>query len=268
MILYDITQVTGMNLEEKHTDYLAENEQHMLGITQVDSTNRYLTAEIQIRKLPSGFIVYAENQTQGRGHAGNSWESEPYKNLLFSVYCCPTDLSANRSFVISEMASLSVKYTLDKYIPDVTVKWPNDIYYRDKKISGTLIENIIVGEKIEHSVIGTGININQTHFKSDTPNPVSLSQITGMMFDKMVILDEFREIFKEQSGRLKTGCYDDIHNDYLAAIYHKDGYHNYSDENGFFTAKIHHIEHTGHLILERTDGRLSRYGFKEVTFFL
>ena len=238
----------------------------MTGITEVESTNKFLEDEIYKRQLPTGYLVYAEIQTYGRGHAGNTWESEPYKNLLFSVYFKPADVPASRLFVISEMASLSVKYMLDKYILDVTVKWPNDVYYRDWKISGILINNVIMGEKVEHSIIGTGININQLQFLSDAPNPVSLSQITGVHHDKIKILNEFRAIFTEQSRRLNSNCFDEIHNEYLHAIYRREGCHKYVDANGVFEAKIYDVEPAGNLVLERTDGRLSKYAYKEVAW--
>ena len=239
----------------------------MLGLTEVDSTNSYLAEEHNKKELPSGFILYTEIQTNGRGQGSNLWESEPYKNLIFSVLFRPTNLLARSIFTISEMVSLCVKYTLDRYIPDVSVKWPNDIYYKDKKIAGILIENSLVYTMIDYSIIGIGININQRQFLSDAPNPVSLSQITGLIYEKMNILYEFRELFTAQSERLSNGHFDAIHQDYLDVIYRKNGYHNYRDANGAFEAVIHDIEPSGHLILKRIDGRLSRYAYKEVEYF-
>ena len=235
-------------------------------IPEVDSTNRYLAEEQSKRKFPSGFVVYAEKQTRGRGQAGNFWEAEKGKNLTFSVFFQPKNLQGNLAFAIAEIASLSVKYTLDRYIPEVSVKWPNDVYYRDKKIAGILIENVFMSGIIEHSIIGIGININQMQFLSNAPNPVSLSQITGVTYEKTDILDEFVEIFTEQGRRLDNHCFDEIHHGYLEAIYRKEGYHKYRDSCSDFDAKIHTVEPAGHLILERTDGRLSKYAFKEVAW--
>lgn len=236
------------------------------GIDEWGSTNELMKQYCEYNSVASGSIFYTNNQTQGRGYSGNSWESEKGKNLTFSVFFIPKHVPCHMPFLISEISSLSVKHTLDKYIPDVTVKWPNDVYYRDGKISGILIENVITGGKIEHSIIGIGLNINQIQFVSDAPNPISLSQITGETYELMDILDEFDEIFTAQSRRLNNRCFEDIHNDYLNVIHHRDGYHKYCDANGVFEAKIHNIEPTGHLILERTDASLSRYAFKEVSF--
>ncbi|MDR0698045.1 MAG: biotin--[acetyl-CoA-carboxylase] ligase [Tannerella sp.] len=245
-------------------------EPRLLHHSELDSTNKFLQMISEEREYPSGTVILADYQTEGRGQAGNSWESERGKNLTFSVLLYPVDLPANKSFVISEMASLCVKYTLDQYLPDISVKWPNDVYYEDRKISGILIENKVIRSKIARSVIGIGINVNQMTFSPNIPNPVSMAQITGSptCFDRMDVMDDFRPIFAQQSERLNQRCYDAIHNDYLDAIYRKEGYHKYARDKEVFDAKIYDIEPDGRLILERTDGSRSGYAFKEVTYVL
>lgn len=237
-------------------------------LSETDSTNKLLQTVSEAEALPSGSIVMADFQTAGRGQTGNSWDSEAGKNLTFSILFHPVEVPANMSFVISEMVSLSVKYTLDKYMSDITVKWPNDIYYKDLKITGILIENTIMQSKILKSVIGIGINVNQTVFRSNIPNPVSMAQVTGKSYDLADILADFRQLFATQSARVNNICFDSIHRDYLQAIYRKEGYHQYADKNGIFEAKIENIEPTGHLILERTDGSHLRYAFKEITYLI
>ena len=235
-------------------------------VDECGSTNEWVKQYCTCNTIASGTIFYTDNQTQGRGYSGNTWESEKGKNLTFSIFFLPMQTPANRAFVISEMASLCVKFILDKYLTDVTVKWPNDIYYRDKKISGILIENVIMEQEITQSIIGIGININQMQFLGNAPNPVSLAQITGEKYNLTSILDEFNEIFTNQSKLLGERRLDDIHKNYLDAVYRKKGRHKYSDVNGVFEATIHDIEPSGHLILEHTNGVLSRYAFKEITF--
>ena len=234
-------------------------------LTEIDSTNKAIQRIAAVEELLSGSIVMADFQTAGRGQKGFSWESEAGKNLIFSILFHPVNVPANRPFVISEMASLSVKYTLDQYLTDITVKWPNDIYYKDLKITGILIENVIIARKIAQSVIGIGINVNQTEFISDAPNPVSIAQITGQPLDRLKVFADFRRTFATQSERLNNACFDAIHDDYKNAMYRKEGYHKYADATGIFEARIHDIEPTGHLILERPDGSRSQYAFKEVT---
>ena len=238
-------------------------------VAKADSTNNVLLQMISENEdLLSGSIVLADFQTAGRGQRGNSWESEAGKNLTFSILLHPFDVPANMPFVISEMVSLSIKYTLDKYIPEVSVKWPNDIYYKDKKIAGILIENTILQGKISQSIIGIGLNVNQTEYHSNAPNPVSMAQITSHTFDVMAIIEELQQIFTIQSERINNKHFDLIHEEYLNSIYRKEGYHRYRDDGGVFEAIIHDIEPTGHLVLKQIDGTLSRYAFKEVFYLL
>ena len=266
-------------------------EPRIIHYPEIDSTNKAIKKISENEKLPSGSIVIADFQTAGRGQAGNSWESEAGKNLTFSMFFKASFIPANMAFVISEMISLCVKRTLDKYIPDITVKWPNDIYFKDKKIAGILIENSIQQGQISQSVAGIGININQTEFLGNAPNPVSMALITGQTYDIASILEDFRSIFVEQSelinkrgntyyndintpentGKSHAACnpfFETIHKDYINSAYRKEGYHKYRDDTGIFEAAIHDIEPAGYLILKRTDDSLSRYAFKEVTFVM
>ncbi|MDR1814434.1 MAG: biotin--[acetyl-CoA-carboxylase] ligase [Tannerella sp.] len=238
----------------------------IISLAETDSTNRYLQSVAANEVLPSGSIVIAGYQTSGRGQTGNSWESERGKNLLFSVLLRPAEIPANKSFVISEAAALSVKYTLDKYVADITVKWPNDIYFKDSKIAGILIENVINQGKISQSVIGFGININQTEFNAGIYNPLSLSMISGVEYDIEVIFNEFREKFAVLSEMLADGQFEIIHQKYINSLYRKEGFHRFSDAGGVFDAEIFDIEPSGHLVLHREDGTLSRYAFKEIKF--
>jgi BirA family biotin operon repressor/biotin-[acetyl-CoA-carboxylase] ligase len=241
-------------------------EPRLIHIAETDSTNRFMRMVSDTERLGSGSIVLADFQTAGRGLSGNSWESEAGKNLLFSVLLYSADVPANRPFVISEMAALCVKQTLDKHLSHVSVKWPNDVYCSNKKIAGMLLENILFQEKISQSVIGIGINVNQTTFPGDAPNPVSMALATGVYFDRLALLNEFCRAFGEQSERLNGSHFDAIHSDYLHAIYRKDGYHKYQDKDGVFEACIRDIEPAGYLVLERANGVVSRYAFKEVSY--
>jgi len=244
---------------------MTQNPQ-IIHLRETTSTNAYMRELSEAEPLASGTIVRADFQTAGRGLSGNSWESEDGKNLLFSALLYPEDVPANRPFVIAEIAALSIKQTLDKYIPDVSVKWSNDIYCGDKKIAGILIENTLFQGKITKSIIGTGININQTTFHSDAPNPVSMAQITGNIYDRSTILQDFRKFFATQSARLNKRQFDAIHDDYLGVIYRKDGFYSYRDDDGIFEAQIHNIEPSGNLVLKRPNGIISRYAFKEVEY--
>ena len=172
-----------------------EASPRIIRLEETTSTNSYLRQLLFKESLPEGSVVVAQTQTAGRGQIGNVWESETGKNLTFSIVLYPDCIPANRQFLISQITSLSVKETLEAYTNDVAVKWPNDIYWKDKKICGMLIENDLSGHNMYCSIIGIGINVNQAVFFSDAPNPVSLCQIIGKEIDKEELLDRFLHIF-------------------------------------------------------------------------
>lgn len=239
---------------------------HITFIEETDSTNKALRERMATGQVEEGSVVVAGFQTAGRGQVGNVWESEAGKNLTFSVVLYPETVPANRQFVLSQLAALSVKEVLDAYTDHITVKWPNDIYWKDKKICGMLIENDLCGKNIYATIIGIGINLNQLEFRSDAPNPVSLAQITGSVYDADDVLDRFLSILYKWYLRLLKGEEDVIRNKYREALYRRDGYYPFSDDDGGFAARIYDIEPTGHLVLQLQDGTLRRYAFKEVRY--
>lgn len=133
---------------------------------------------------------------------------------------------------LSQLAALSVKEVLDAYTDHITVKWPNVSYWKDKKICGMLIENDLCGKNIYATIIGIGINLNQLEFRSDAPNPVSLAQITGSVYDADDVLDRFLSILYKWYLRLLKGEEDVIRNKYCEALYRRDGYFPFSDDDG------------------------------------
>ena len=145
------------------------------------------------------------------------------------------------------------------------MKWPNDIYWRDKKICGMLIENDLTGHSLYCSVIGIGININQREFLSDALNPISLVQITGREYDREEILNSFLKRLYDRYLGLLQEKEEEIRSAYMAALYRGNGFHPYQDEQGVFQACIQGIEPTGHLILKTDNGEVRRYAFKEVS---
>lgn len=241
----------------------------IIRLRETESTNRYLHERLADNEVPSdGTIVVSDFQSGGRGQPGNSWESEAGQNLTFSLLYEPCAMPANRSFRISEIAALSVKHTLDRYTAGIAVKWPNDVYWHDRKICGMLIENLLEGSAVGRSIIGIGLNLNQTVFRSDAPNPVSLTQITGQRYDPLEILGLWYGHFCDLRDRLEAGPDGeaDVHQAYVHALYRRDGFHPYADADGTFEAAIEAIEPGGYMLLRRSDGRISRYAFKEVRF--
>jgi BirA family biotin operon repressor/biotin-[acetyl-CoA-carboxylase] ligase len=234
---------------------------------ELDSTNNYMKSLIKDQQPEEGSVVVADFQTGGRGQMGNGWNAEKGKNLLFSLLIYPDNVLANEQFIISRIASLAVKNTLDQFTDDIRIKWPNDIYWKDKKIAGMLIENDIRGRNIVNSVIGIGININQEVFPDELPNPVSLKQITGSEQDRDYILDIFTREFFLLYREFQDGDIRAIEDEYMLDLYRINDYYWFEDNDGRFKAKIKEVQPSGHLVLETLEGGEKRvYAFKEVAF--
>ncbi len=154
------------------------------------STNTEMAA--QAAALPHGAVFVTDDQTAGRGQRGNSWEAAPNQNLTFSVLLRPRSIVPVEAFAISMLTSLSIADALEPHLPGrrVMIKWPNDIYVDDLKLCGILIENAFYGSTIGTSIIGIGINVNQTEFLSDAPNPVSMAKLSGATFSLPQLLEE------------------------------------------------------------------------------
>ncbi len=239
----------------------------LIRLEDTGSTNSYMKLLLQKEKLGEGTIVVADYQNKGRGQMGNGWSSEKGKNLLFSLLIYPDGVQANAQFIISCIASLAVKNTLDRFTDDIRIKWPNDIYWREKKICGMLIENDLLGKHIKNSVIGIGMNVNQERFPANLPNPVSLKQITGSEQDREYLLDIFTSEFFMLYTEFQNGGVKAIEDEYMLDLYRVNEYHWYKDTNGYFRAIIEDVLPSGHLVVKTRDqGEKRTYAFKEIAF--
>lgn len=214
-------------------------------------------------------LVAAAEQNAGRGQRGNSWEAQPGKNVTASFYFRPSNILPESQFCISETVALAIVDTLASYGIDARVKWPNDIYVANGKICGILIENAIMGREITRCIVGIGLNVNQTEFLSDAPNPVSMAQAAGHGFD----LEDVEQTLCRHLERATEALADPerVHERYMGSLWRGDGrYWPFmlpgSEEE--FLARIESIDPTGHINLRRDDGGLCKYAFKEVIFQL
>ena len=155
----------------------------LIFLKNLPSTNTYAASLVKEKEVSEGTIIYTNYQSAGRGQGWNKWESEENKNLLISIILFPSMIKPAEQFLLSMAVSLGICDFLDLYTTTISIKWPNDIYVNNDKIAGILIENSIMGDLIEHTIAGIGININQSKFLSDAPNPVSLTNLTGGQFD-------------------------------------------------------------------------------------
>ena len=157
---------------------------------KLDSTNNYAMRLLEKGEPKAGTVIIASYQTQGKGNYGKTWDGKENQNLTFSIILYPDFINADQQFILTKAVSLGLYDILLNYLPvETKIKWPNDIYHKSGKLAGILIESLISGSRISGSVIGIGVNINQTNFDK-LPNAVSLSQLTGKRHDLKLILFE------------------------------------------------------------------------------
>lgn len=232
-------------------------------LRETRSTNLVLKEMLREYELPEGFVLRTDFQSAGKGQPGNSWESEKGKNLLFSVLLYPQHIAIDQQFILSQLVSVAILRTLNSFCSGFSIKWPNDIYFGDKKIGGILIENSLQGSKLNTSIVGIGLNINQKTFRSDAPNPVSLRQITAKNQRRKNILQDVLNNIYELYSKMDV---DTIRNEYFENLYRRVGFYTYRDNKGLFEAELAGIESDGCLKLKTRTGEIRAYYFKEVAF--
>lgn len=226
-------------------------------ISSTNSTNTLMRELLAKGEWPEEeLFLYAGYQTAGRGQTGNGWESEPDKNLICSI------LLPNKNLYFLNIA---VSVAIIRLIGEpFTIKWPNDIYYRDKKLAGILLENAIVGSMVKYSIAGVGLNVNQTKFTSDAPNPVSLKQITGKTYD----IDQLMKDLFEAVKAVLNEPEERIWSEYKDHLYRREGWYAYEDHNGRFEARIIDVLPTGEIVLQDKQGNERIYHFKQIRYVL
>lgn len=240
----------------------------IIHIRETNSTNNYLKELLQTQNVDEGTVVWADFQSAGKGQRGNGWESEAGKNILFSIVLFPGFIKAGEQFILSQIVSLAVANCLQEYTEGISIKWPNDIYWNDKKICGILLENTILEDNIGYSVAGIGININQENFRSDAPNPVSLKQITNRDYNLEEILKTLVDNINVYYQQIKIGKTDSLIKQYKESLFRKDGYHLYNDGISNFLARIQDVDSSGILILKTKEGEERHFAFKEVKYII
>ena len=240
-------------------------EEKIIRLKEIDSTNRFLR-ELKDEQEDEMVVAVADFQTAGKGQGSHTGESEAGKNLLFSIKVHPRWVPVRQQFLLSMAGAIAIKEALETYVDGITLKWPNDVYWNDKKISGTLIETSIDSKGIKTCIFGIGINVNQEAFHSDAPNPVSLRQILGHEVDKDELLQKVIEGFRRYDELLRRADYMDVSGIYHLSLYRRKGFHRYEDADGDFEGAFVEVEDDGHLILHDKQGVIRSYSFGEVKF--
>ena len=236
-------------------------------IEECDSTNAFLQRLIAEIPLEEGAVVQTDFQTKGRGQLTNVWEAEAGKNILCSILLRPKMLPIKQQFLISQAISVAIVNVLNTFTKGFSIKWPNDIYYKEDKIAGILIENTLTSSGIDTCIIGLGLNVNQQSFKSDAPNPISLYNIinneTSVQTLLESILDEFDKVYEWVYSDTQS-----LRETYFSHLLFNGEMRTYQDKNGIFRGKIVDVQDFGHLIIEDEAGEKRRYAFKEIEYQL
>jgi BirA family biotin operon repressor/biotin-[acetyl-CoA-carboxylase] ligase len=236
--------------------------QNIIRLSSVDSTNNY-TAKLQKEGIiKSGTVILAEDQFGGRGQRGSEWLSNAGENLTFSIFIAEVNLSVERQFRITQYVSvILIQFLKKKGIP-CNIKWPNDIYYQDKKLAGLLIESSIQGSTINSVVIGIGLNVNQISFGSLPATSMSKALDSVLNLDSilMELIYEFNA--KNLEGYLRASGGDE---EYHNSLYGLNEKLRFEDQTGEFVGVIKGVTQLGKLSIEKEDS-LEEYSLKEISF--
>ncbi|WP_294139891.1 biotin--[acetyl-CoA-carboxylase] ligase [uncultured Sanguibacteroides sp.] len=235
----------------------------ILEYDELESTNSE-AARLGWKELEDKMVILTYRQTQGKGQVGNHWESEPGKNISMTVVFKPEGLLAGEQFAVSMAVALGTHDFLSRYVENVFVKWPNDVYAGERKIAGILIEHAVLGREVAFSFCGIGLNVNQSRFLSDAPNPVSLVQLTGTEKNLTETLAELLSAIGRRYEQVYD--YDKLEKDFISVLYRREGVYRWKDEQGIFRASVLGINEYGQLLLRDTEGKERVYGFKEVAY--
>ncbi|WP_183561839.1 biotin--[acetyl-CoA-carboxylase] ligase [Mucilaginibacter sp. SP1R1] len=241
--------------------------QNLVTIKEVDSTNTFLKTLLSNSKpLPEGTVIMAESQYAGRGQQQNKWHSEPGKNLTFSILLTPTFLPVLNQFDLTRVVSLGVFDALQPYLGDkLKIKWPNDIYYEDRKLGGILIETHLQGSQIKNAIIGIGLNINQESFLPGAGNAISLKQILHRDYDLRTILSEICGHIEAYYLNLKAGKFLFVRDTYLSRLYWLNQQKRFKANDAVFEGIIRNVKDEGLLVVEDNNGQ-QEFSLKQIEF--
>lgn len=241
----------------------------LLSLERIASTNQYALDLLDGNKPVEGTTVVTYDQYAGRGQVNKHWESEPGKNLTCSIILYPNFLPARQQFVLSQVVALSIADTLQSFIPNgVKIKWPNDLYVYDKKITGVLVQNALQGSTIKSTVIGIGLNVNQIDFKSDAPNPTSIILETNQSTELDLVLTKLCQNLEKWYLKLKAGKMKEIHTAYLEQLFRRNETHSYRRQDGsVFPGRIQGTSPIGQLVVATEKGE-ELFSLKEIGYVL
>ncbi len=237
-------------------------------LNAIDSTNSYLKGLVKQTTVENWTVIVTDNQTKGKGQLDNTWTSEKGKNLTFSILVEFKNLKVGQQFYLNYSISIALYNVLRYYIPEkLTVKWPNDILSANHKICGILIENSINNSKVNHAIIGIGLNVNQEEFSANILNASSLKIVLNKTIDKDELLDKILLEIQYQLHLIQQQKFEEIKQQYEKVMYKKGVPSMFIDDNNnTFLGKIIGVTNDGKLQIELNDESVKEYALKEIKF--
>lgn len=220
----------------------------------VESSNNYAIGQVQAHLAGHGTTWFAHEQTRGKGQRGKVWSASPGQNIVITTIVEPNCLRLTDQFIVSAAVALACHDLLNAYASTETnIKWPNDIYWKDRKAGGILIENILQGSEWKYAIIGIGMNINQTDFPSILANPVSLKQITGRTFKPIDLATELCTKIEKRWRQVLDGAFDEILQQYNAVLYKANEIVVFKKDQVTLSGTVRGVNKNGDLILGRRE---------------
>ena len=240
--------------------------QQLVWLPACPSTNSEAHQLLRENRASEGCTVITDDQTAGRGQRGNQWEAAPGENLTLSIVWFPTFLSASQQFLLSQAVALGVYDWAEALLsptPQLRLKWPNDLYFGAKKFGGILIENALSGAKIQSSIVGIGLNVNQQHFT--VPTATSLAALTGRHFQREALATALLECLERRYLQLRAGQVGQLRRAYLAALYRYQEWHDYEVAGRRIRGQLVGVEEDGRLAVE-ISGTVQHFGLQEIKY--
>lgn len=259
-------KVTLTSITIPNIIFLKNSSWNIETIDVCDSTNSQVKLLKANKTLTDRTTLMTYLQRKGRGQGDNSWYSSRKKNLLASFYL-EVELPVVNHFMLTIMASIALYRMLKSRGINCDIKWPNDIYYENKKIAGVLIENTLMRDKITETIIGIGLNVNETEFPESIPNPCSMKQIIGKDFKLDRICKDITkelDVLLQQLGSMP----EELFHEYQSLLYRLNQWYLFKIKGKTINARIHGVELDGRLILETDGGTLMHLLFGEIEYII
>jgi len=232
-------------------------------LESVDSTNNYAMQNVRAGLAKHGSAWFTRDQTAGKGQRGREWQSQPGQNIALSIVVQPLKLKPEQQFLLSMTVSLAVHHFFNQYAKEnTTLKWPNDLYWRDRKAGGILIENVFQGTGWKWAIIGIGLNINQENFGRQLKNPVSLTLITKKIYDTAVLAEELYLLVLKYIAQLETMSVETLTAQYNACLYKKNEQVKLKASSRTFVTTVKNVDARG--VLHTFDTMEREFEFGEV----